>query len=90
MPADISRCRPASQPLARGPIFIGFNFKLPTFMIWLQNKLSHKGHQSYNQLNQTIMVSKKAWLAEALERNIEVLIYNGNLDVIVNVPGTNR
>lgn len=36
------------------------------------------------------MVSKKAWLAEALERNIEVLIYNGNLDVIVNVPGTNR
>ena len=59
-------------------------------MIWLYNKLSDKGHQSYNQLNQTIMVSKKAWLAEALERNIEVLIYNGNLDVIVNVPGTNR
>ena len=49
-----------------------------------------ESNQSYNQLNQTIMVSKKAWLAEALERNIEVLIYNGNLDVIVNVPGTNR
>ena len=90
MPADISRCCPASQPLVRAPIFIGFNLKLTTFMIWLLNKLSHKGHQSYNQLNQTIMVSKKAWLAEALERNIEVLIYNGNLDVIVNVPGTNR
>ena len=90
MPPDISCCCKASQPLARGPNFNGFNVKLTTFMIWLKNKLSYKGHQSYNQLNQTIMVSKKAWLAEALERNIEVLIYNGNLDVIVNVPGTNR
>ena len=37
------------------------------------------------------MVSKKDWLEETLEREgIEVLIYNGNLDVIVNVAGTNR
>ena len=37
------------------------------------------------------MVSKKRWLEETLERGgIEVLIYNGNLDVIVNIAGTNR
>ena len=37
------------------------------------------------------MASKKHWLEETLERGgIEVLIYNGNLDVIVNVAGTNR
>ena len=37
------------------------------------------------------MVSKKKWLEETLEREgIEVLIYNGNLDVIVNVAGTSR
>ena len=37
------------------------------------------------------MVSKKQWLEETLERGgIEVLVYNGNLDVIVNVAGTNR
>ena len=50
----------------------------------------HKGFIAYNQLNESIMVSKKPWLSEALERGIEVLIYNGNLDVIVNIPGTNR
>lgn len=36
------------------------------------------------------MVSKKQWLEETLKRGIEVLVYNGNLDVIVNVAGTNR
>ena len=37
------------------------------------------------------MASKKHWLEETLERGgIEVLVYNGNLDVIVNVAGTNR
>lgn len=54
------------------------------------NATFNKGFIAYNQLNQSIMVSKKAWLSEALERGIEVLIYNGNLDVIVNVPGTNK
>jgi len=28
---------------------------------------------------QTIMVSKLAWLEEALERGLEVVIYNGNM-----------
>ena len=27
---------------------------------------------------------------EALRRGLEVMIYNGNLDVIVNIPGTNK
>ena len=37
------------------------------------------------------MVNKKHWLEETLQRGrIEVLVYNGNLDVIVNVAGTNR
>ncbi len=37
------------------------------------------------------MVSKKDWLNDVLEDGaIEVLIYNGNLDVIVHVPGMNR
>ncbi len=47
----------------------------------------NKGYVSYNHLNEVIMTSKKPWLSEALERGLEVLIYNGNLDVIVNVPG---
>ena len=37
------------------------------------------------------MASKKHWLEETLGRGgIEVLVYNGNLDVIVNVAGTSR
>ena len=36
------------------------------------------------------MNSKQPWLAEALRRGLEVMIYNGNLDVIVNIPGTNK
>ena len=47
----------------------------------------NRGLTSYYQLNQAIMKSKKPWLNEALNRGIEVLIYNGNLDVIVNIPG---
>ena len=54
-------------------------------------KSFNRGIESYQHLNNTIMVSKKKWLEETLERGgIEVLIYNGNLDVIVNVAGTNR
>ena len=54
-------------------------------------KSLNRGIESYHNLNNTIMVSKKDWLEETLEREgIEVLIYNGNLDVIVNVAGTNR
>ena len=37
------------------------------------------------------MVSKKKWLNKILDSSqLEVLIYNGNLDVIVHVPGMNR
>lgn len=37
------------------------------------------------------MVSKKPWLDQVLrDGRIEVLIYNGNLDVIVHVVGTNN
>ena len=36
------------------------------------------------------MNSKQPWLVEALRRGLEVMIYNGNLDVIVNIPGTNK
>ena len=51
----------------------------------------HKGHDSYTYLNESVMVSKKEWLNGILEDgSIEVLIYNGNLDVIVHVPGMNR
>ena len=45
------------------------------------------GYDVYRALKGAIMKSKKLWLSEALERGIEVLIYNGNLDVIVNLPG---
>jgi vitellogenic carboxypeptidase-like protein len=58
--------------------------------IHVGNMKFNKGFVAYNQLNESIMVSKKPWLSEALERGIEVLIYNGNHDVIVNIPGTNR
>ena len=38
-----------------------------------------------------MMVSKKKWLNEMLDSSkLEVLIYNGNLDVIVHVPGMNK
>ena len=51
----------------------------------------NRGQKSFIHLNNTIMASKKHWLEESLERGgIEVLVYNGNLDVIVNVAGTNR
>ena len=36
------------------------------------------------------MTDKKPWLEEALGRGIRVLVFNGNLDIIVNVAGTNR
>ena len=59
--------------------------------IHVGGQMFNQGFESYMHLNQTIMVSKKPWLEEVLERGgIEVLIYNGNLDVIVNVAGTNR
>ena len=59
--------------------------------IHVGTKKFNDGTISLFHLNQTIMVSKKAWLEEVLERGgIEVLIYNGNLDIIVNVAGTNR
>ena len=29
-------------------------------------------------------------MEETLKRGIEVLVYNGNLDIIINVAGTNR
>ena len=41
-------------------------------------------------MQKTVMTSKKPWLEEALGRGIRVLVYNGNLDIIVNVAGTNR
>lgn len=51
----------------------------------------NKGYASYTFLNQSVMVSKKPWLNDILERGeIEVLVYNGNLDVIVHVMGTNK
>lgn len=70
------------------------------YVCYLQNPIVRKaihagdavfndGYAVYNELRESMMVSKKPWLSEALERGIEVLIYNGNLDVIVNVPGTN-
>ena len=49
----------------------------------------HTGTEAYYQLK-TTMVSKLPWLNEALRRGIEVMIYNGNLDIIVNIPGTNK
>lgn len=50
----------------------------------------HKGYQAYAFLNESVMVSKKEWLNRVLDEGIEVLIYNGNQDVIVHVPGMNR
>lgn len=51
----------------------------------------NKGYDTYTFLNRSIMASKKPWLQDILDRNvIEVLIYNGNLDVIVNLAGMNR
>ena len=47
------------------------------------------GQTSFHSLK-TIMTSKQPWLTEALRRGLEVMIYNGNLDVIVNIPGTNK
>ncbi len=48
----------------------------------------HRGYHSYVYLNESVMVSKKPWLNQVLDAGIEVLIYTGNLDVIVHVPGT--
>lgn len=46
---------------------------------------------SSDYLGKAVMYSKKSWLNDILnEGSIEVLVYNGNLDVIVNVPGTNK
>lgn len=58
----------------------------------------HVGTQSFNDellsanhLDKAVLVSKKDWLARVLDQgDLEVLIYNGNLDVLVNVPGMNR
>ena len=59
--------------------------------IHVGTRIFNQGYDSYLHLNRTMMASKKGWLEEVLERGrIEVLIYNGNLDVIVNVAGTNR
>ena len=47
-----------------------------------------KGYESYAYLNTSVIISKKPWLNDILEEGeIEVLIYNGNLDVIVHVLG---
>eukprot|EP00096_Caligus_rogercresseyi_P002259 TRINITY_DN14334_c0_g1_i1.p1 TRINITY_DN14334_c0_g1~~TRINITY_DN14334_c0_g1_i1.p1 ORF type:complete len:317 (+),score=50.04 TRINITY_DN14334_c0_g1_i1:459-1409(+) len=49
-----------------------------------------RGVQSAIFLNNTIMVSKKPKLEHALDRGLQVLVYNGNLDVIVHISGTNK
>nr|XP_040567712.1 vitellogenic carboxypeptidase-like [Lepeophtheirus salmonis] len=49
-----------------------------------------KGIEAAKFLNNTIMVSKKPKLERTLDRGVEVLIYNGNLDLIVHIPGTNK
>ena len=50
----------------------------------------NNGYASYTFLNESVMVSKKEWLNEVLQKGLEVMIYNGNLDVIVHVPGMNK
>merc|ERR1719312_218365 len=48
------------------------------------------GVETYKAMQGTVMTDKKPWLEEALGRGIRVLVFNGNLDIIVNVAGTNR
>jgi len=50
-----------------------------------------RGYKAYVALNESVMIDKTPWLSEVLrEKSVRVLIYNGNLDVIVHLKGTSE